>query len=155
MFIFNNWTCFGLSCTLSGELPHRTHALIWRLCLKPNLWPFVIGGLGPRVLPPSHPLHIPSPGLGYASVIVSYYLRSGCRLCSEHLRLSKVLTPRPEWPSSPSTAGLGLHSHPGCPQESRSPEPSLHFRVGLTKGRTPCYCLAAPLGLSPCRSSHG
>lgn len=90
--------------------------------------------------------HSPSPVLGYASVITSYCSRSGYRLCSEHLRLRKILLPGPGWPSSPSITGPGLYGHPGRPQGSRSPEPSVHFSC------TPCCYLAAPLGLSPCHS---
>lgn len=136
-------------CASCRRLPHRTRALVWTLCPRPDTQPSMPEGLGPRVLSPS-PLHThthsPSPVLGYASVITSYCSRSGYRLCSEHLRLRKILLPGPGWPSSPSITGPGLYGHPGRPQGSRSPEPSVHFSC------TPCCYLAAPLGLSPCHS---
>ena len=146
--LVHNRSCFGLSSIPSGGFPHHTHALIWTLCPRPDMQPSMIEGLGSRVLS-HHPYthtHSPSPVLGYASVITSYCSHSGYGLCSEHLRLRKILMPGPGWPSSRSTAGLGLYGHPGSPQGSRNPEPLVHISC------TPCSCLAAPLGLCPCHS---
>lgn len=43
-------------CASCRRLPHRTRALVWTLCPRPDTQPSMPEGLGPRVLSPS-PLH--------------------------------------------------------------------------------------------------
>lgn len=86
-------------CASCRRLPHRTRALVWTLCPRPDTQPSMPEGLGPRVLSPS-PLHThthtqPQPCAG---ICLSYYFLLFTFRVQAVLRASQAQKNPVAWP---------------------------------------------------------